>query len=181
MFKKILGGILVFLGAFCVYVELQPADFKITRSATFVASPEVIFPQVNDLHSWQTWSPWAKMDPNSQVSYSGPQAGNGASFSWSGNDEVGQGRMTIIESNPNQLVRYRLEFTKPFTATNTAEFRLLPNGDRTKVTWSMSGTNGFLFKAAGVFMNCDKMVGDQYEKGFANLKPIVETKPTALE
>ena len=70
MFKKILGGILVFLGAFCVYVELQPADFKITRSATFVASPEVIFPQVNDLHSWQTWSPWAKMDPNSQISYS---------------------------------------------------------------------------------------------------------------
>jgi hypothetical protein len=133
-----------------------------------------VFEQVNDLQKFQDWSPWAKIDPQYKVTYDGPPAGSGASFAWAGNRQVGEGRMTVIESRPSELVRFRLEFLKPFKTTNTAEFDFKSAGNQTEVTWSMSGKNNFIFKAVGLFMDSDKMVGGQFEQGFANLKSVVE-------
>jgi uncharacterized protein YndB with AHSA1/START domain len=178
MLKLILIGLAVVVVVFLVVVALQPADFRITRSATIAAPPAVVFEQFNDFHNWNAWSPWAKMDPNAKNTFEGSPAGIGSSFAWAGNNEVGEGRMTITESRPNELVRMKLEFLKPFAATNTAEFTLKGEGNQTSVTWSMSGKNGFMGKAFGLIMNCDKMVGGQFEQGFANLKALVE-KPVA--
>jgi uncharacterized protein YndB with AHSA1/START domain len=178
MLKLILIGLAVVVVVFLVVVALQPADFRITRSATIAAPPAVVFEQFNDFHNWNAWSPWAKMDPNAKNTFEGSPAGIGSSFAWAGNNEVGEGRMTITESRPNELIRLKLEFLKPFTATNVTEFTFKPDGDRTAVTWSMSGKNGFMGKAFSLIMNCDKMVGGQFEQGFANLKALVE-KPVA--
>ena len=83
--------------------------------------------------------------------------------------------MTITESKPNDLVKMKLEFIKPFQAVNTTEFTFKPEGDKTVVTWSMSGKNNFMFKAVGLFMNTDKMIGGDFEKGLASMKSIAET------
>ena len=83
--------------------------------------------------------------------------------------------MTIIQSPPSDLVRFKLEFRKPFEATNTAEFTFAPQGDQTAVTWSMSGRNNFMCKAVGLFVNCDKMIGGDFEKGLADLKSLSES------
>jgi hypothetical protein len=83
--------------------------------------------------------------------------------------------MTITESQPAAIVRFRLDFEKPMQATNTAEFTFLPDGGGTMVTWSMAGKNSFGGKVFGLFMNCDKMVGGQFEKGLATLKSLAET------
>jgi hypothetical protein len=174
MFKLILLGFGALLLVFLIVVAMQPTDFRISRSATFAARPEVIFEQINDLHNWNDWSPWAKLDPNAKHLYEGPPAGVGAGFGWAGNKEVGEGRMTITESRPSELVRMRLEFLKPFTATNTTEFTLTAADNQTAVTWTMSGKNNFAGKAMGLIMNCEKMIGGQFEQGFANLSPIVE-------
>ena len=173
MLKSILLGLAAIVVVFMIAAALQPADFRITRSATIAASPAVVFEQVNDFQKWNAWSPWAKLDPNAKNTFEGPPAGVGAAFAWSGNSEVGAGRMTITESQPNERIVMRLEFTKPFTATNTTEFTFKPEGSETAVTWSMSGHNNFIGKAMGLIMNCDKMVGGQFEQGFANLKAIV--------
>jgi hypothetical protein len=109
--------------------------------------------------------------------HEGARAGAGAVYTWSGNNEVGEGRMTLTESRPNELVRIRLEFVKPFAATNTAEFTFKPEGDRTAVTWSMFGPNNFIAKAFGLFMNMDKLVGGDFEKGLAQMKAIAEAAP----
>ncbi|MDF3056042.1 MAG: polyketide cyclase [Rariglobus sp.] len=177
MLKKILVGLVVILAAFVVIVATRPDDFRVTRSATIVAPPAAVFAQVNDLHKWQEFSPWAKIDPAAKVIFEGPPAGTGAVFGWSGNKDVGEGRMTIVESRPHELIRFKLDFVKPFEGTNIAEFTFKPEGAQTIVTWSMSGKNNFLFKAVGLFMNCDKMLGDQFEQGLANLKTIVESAP----
>ena len=174
MLKKILLTLAVIIIGFVIVVAVQPADFTIQRSATISAPPAVIFAQVNDLHKMQDWSPFAKIDPAAKTTYEGAPSGTGASFTWSGNAQAGAGRMTITDSRPGELVQSRLEFTKPFEATNTVQFTFQPQGNQTVVTWSMSGRNGFLGKAIGLFMNCDKMVGTEFEKGLADLKTLSE-------
>ena len=179
MFKKILVGIAAVVGillvGFLIAVSMQPNEFRISRSAKMNAPPSAVFAQVNDYHNWDAWSPWAKLDPNAKVTFEGPTSGTGATFTWSGNDKVGTGRQTIVESRPDELVRIKLEFERPMKGTSTADFALKPEGDQTLVTWSMFGTNNFMGKAVSLFMDCDKMVGSEFEKGLANMKAIVES------
>ncbi len=174
MLKIILIALAVIVVVFVVIVAVQPSDFRITRSATIAAPPEAVFAQVNGLHNWEAWSPWAKLDPAAKSTYEGPAAGVGAAFTWAGNNKVGEGRMTITESRPNESVRFKLDFLKPFKATNTAEFTFKPEGNQTAVTWSMYGKNSFIGKAVGLFINCDKMVGGQFEQGLAQMKSVAE-------
>lgn len=178
MFKKILLGVAAVLAiiviGFVILVSTRPADFRISRSAKMAAPPAKVFTQVNDFHNWDAWSPWAKLDPNANVTFGGEPSGKGATFAWSGNDKVGAGRQTIVESHPDELIQIKLEFEKPFKATNTAEFTFQPEGDQTLVTWSMFGKNNFMGKAISLIMDCDKMVGPDFEKGLASLKAIVE-------
>ena len=157
-----------------VLTSRQPADFKITRSGSISAPASAIFPHVNNLHKWEAWSPWAKLDPNAKNSFEGPSEGVGAKMSWAGNNKVGVGSMTILESRHDEFVQFKLEFQKPMQASNIAEFIFKPEGDQTAVTWTMSGTNNFMGKVMNLVMNCDKMVGGQFEKGLADLRAVVE-------
>lgn len=174
MRKKILIALVLIVVGLVIVVATRPADFRITRSTTIAAPPDVVFAQVNDLHKWDAWSPWAKLDPAMKQTHEGAPAGVGAIYSWTGNKEVGEGRMTITESRPNKLIGIKLEFLKPFAAINTTEFTFTPEGNQTAVTWSMAGTNNFMIKAFGLFMNMDKMVGGDFEKGLAKMKPVAE-------
>jgi hypothetical protein len=155
---------------FLVVIAGRPDEFIVLRSTKISAPPERIFPHVNDLHKWQAWSPWAKLDPNAKNSFEGADSGAGAVMSWDGNKKVGAGRMTITGSAPNDLIRFKLEFVRPFKATNIAEFTFKPEGNQTVVTWSMSGKSNFFFKVFGLFVNCDDMCGKDFEIGLVSLK-----------
>ncbi|MGH7956135.1 MAG: SRPBCC family protein [Opitutaceae bacterium] len=176
MLSKILLGIAAVLVAFAVVVAFQPAEFQVVRTTTIAAGPAVVFSEVNDFHQWNAWSPWAKLDPAMKQTHEGAPAGTGAIYSWAGNREVGEGRMTITESRPNELIRIKLEFLKPFAATNTTEFTFKPVGAQTSVTWNMTGEKNFISKAMCLFVNMDKMVGGDFEKGLAALKSIAESR-----
>lgn len=185
IFKVILVYTLVVLmalfGVLCTVVAMQPADFKVARAATFKATPAAVFEQVNDFHKWDAWSPWAKKDPNAKATFDGPDSGEGAKFAWEGNSDVGKGSMTIVESRPNELVRIRLDFVEPFAGTSDVEMKVEPQGDEAKLTWSMAGKNNFMAKAIGLVIDCEKMCGDDFEKGLANMKAIVEEPPAQTE
>ena len=174
MLIKILLILAAAIVVLLIVAALRPDNFRVARSATVAAPTAVVFEQVNDLHRFQDWSPWAKLDPQCKVEFSGPPAGNGASFSWAGNNQVGAGRMSLVESRPNELIRFRLDFLKPFAGTAEAEFTFKPDGDRTLVTWSMFGKNSFPAKIASLFINCDDMIGKQFEKGLVNLNSVTE-------
>jgi len=174
MLIKILIAIALILIALVIVVAMQPSEFRVVRTATMSAPAPVVFAQVNDFHNWEAWSPWAKLDPAMKKTYEGAPAGTGATYTWAGNDQVGEGRTTITESRPSDLIKMKLEFVKPFAATNTVEFTFKPEGDQTAVTWSMAGKNNFMGKAVGLFMNMDKMVGGDFEKGLASLKAVTE-------
>ena len=178
MLKKILLGLLAVIAVFAAYVALLPSDFRITRSATIAAPPAAVFEHVNDFHKWEAWSPWAKLDPNAKATFEGPRSGEGAVFIWAGNDEIGEGRMTVTQSRPNDLIRIKLDFVKPMEGTSDVEFTFKPQGDQTNattnVTWAMSGRHTFVSKAICLFMNQDKMLGGYFETGLASLKTVVE-------
>ena len=124
MLKWTLAAVAAVIVVFLIVVALQPPAFA----------------QVNDFQNWQAWSPWEKVDPALKRSYEGPKAGTGAVYAWQGNREVGEGRMTITESRPGELVRIRLEFFKPMAAVNTTEFRFRPAGEETAITWNQMKT-----------------------------------------
>ncbi len=168
--------VIVLLLGFIAAAQSRPDTFSVTRKAAIAAPVADVFAQVNDLHKWDAWSPWAKLDPNAKNIHSGAPEGVGAVFSWSGNNKVGEGTMTITDSKPNELIRIKLEFRRPFAATNAVEFTFTPEGGKTLVTWSMSGRNNFMSKAMGLVMNCDDMIGKQYEKGLSQLANVVEKK-----
>ena len=174
MLKKILLGFTALILVFLIVVALQPNEYRVARTAAVAAAPDRVFAQVNDFHNWEAWSPWAKLDPNAKATFEGPHAGQGAVFIWAGNDEIGEGRMTVTESRPSDLIRIKLDFVKPMEGTSDVEFTFKPEGNDTAVTWTMSGRNNFIGKAICLFMNQDKMVGGAFEQGLSNMKAIVE-------
>jgi uncharacterized protein YndB with AHSA1/START domain len=174
MLEKILVGLAVIIVAAVILVALQPADYTVTRRATIAAPPAAVFVRVNDLHEFQAWNPFARMDPAVKNTFEGAPAGPGAVLAWSGNSQVGEGRMTITESRPDELVRIRLDFVRPVASTAFAEFTFIPDGGRTAVTWSMTGRKDFASKAFGLVMSMDRMIGGQFEQGLATLKSLSE-------
>jgi hypothetical protein len=180
MFKKILIGLAALVLIFVVIVALQPSDFRVDRTATVAAPPAAVFAQVNDLHKWDAWSPWAKLDPNAKITFEGPESGQGAAMSWAGNDKVGEGKMTVVESKPDEAVKLKVDFVKPFEGTSSSEFVFKPEGGGTSVNWGMAGKNdSFLAKAMCLVMNGKKMIGDDMEKGLAQLKTVAESNASA--
>ncbi len=189
--------VLVYFGLalLAAVVILQPDRFVVTRSAVIDAPPHVVFQHLNELRRWEGWSPWARIDPQAQGDYAGPAAGAGASYEWSGK-KIGAGRMTIVDSRPNERVDIKLDFRKPFAGSNDVVFTLAPEAQtpsegaswltrafgfggaggakgRTKVTWTITGRNSFLGKARNLLMNCEKRTGAQFEQGLANLNAAV--------
>ena len=177
MLTTILIILAVIVIVFVVVVAMQPSEFRVARSSMMSAPAPAVFAQVNDFHKWEAWNPWGKIDPAMKQTYEGAPAGAGAIYSWVGNNQVGEGRMTMTESRPSDLIRIKMEFYKPFAATSTAEFTFKPAGNQTAVTWSMTGNNNLMAKAIHLFMNMDKMIGGQFEKGLASMKSIVEASP----
>jgi carbon monoxide dehydrogenase subunit G len=176
MLTKILIGVAVVLVLLVIVIATRPTRFRYVRSTKIAAPPATVFALVNNFRRWQTWSPWENLDPNLQRTYEGPSSGAGAVYSWVGNKNVGEGRMTLVESRPNERIDLKLEFFKPFTATNSADFVFKPVGDQTEVTWSMEGDYNFMTKAIGLVMNMEKMCGGQFEEGLAKMKQVAESE-----
>jgi uncharacterized protein YndB with AHSA1/START domain len=172
---RIIGIILVvLLAAALIIAATKPDEFRVQRSATIHAPPDKIYGYLEDFHRWSAWSPWEKMDPAMTRTFGERSSGVGATYAWSGNRKVGQGRMEIVEAVPASRLKVRLNFLKPFEAHNTAAFTLVPTGDSTTVTWVMEGTNRFVGKLISVFVSMDRMVGKDFETGLANLKAAAE-------
>lgn len=174
MIESLVIAVVVLLVLLLIYTATRPDTFRVERTANIKAPPEKIFALINDFREWEPWSPWEKIDPAVKRSYSGSASGEGAVYEWNGNKNLGQGRMEIIESWPPAKVLIKIDFIKPFQAHNTIEFTLVRHDDYTAVTQAMYGPSPFMSKLMGIFCSMDKMVGQKYEEGLANLKAIAE-------
>lgn len=165
------------IAALLIYAASKPDQFRIERSAMVHAQPDKIFALLQDFHEWPHWSPWAKLDPDMKVTFSGAAQGVGSVYEWLGNNKVGQGRMEVLEVTSPTFVRIKLDFLKPFEAHNTAEFTLTQQTGGTQVTWAMFGVSPFMSKVMSLVFNMDKLVGRDFERGLSNLRRAVEDSP----
>lgn len=162
----------VFVAGFVTYVATRPAQYHVERSQTIAASPDELRPYFEDLEQWNGWSPWNELDPNMTMEYSDPASGEGAWYTWTGNEDVGKGKMSITSVSPDSVV-YHLEFIEPFTSEADTTIAFEADGEGTKVTWSMDGSNDFMGKLMGVFLDFDAMIGADFEKGLKKLESTV--------
>jgi uncharacterized protein YndB with AHSA1/START domain len=179
MIKKLLLGLAAIIAIILIVASFQPGEMTVSRSATIAAAPEAVFKVVNDFRQWDSWSPWSKMDPKMTITLEGPPEGAGAKYHWSGNSEVGEGTTTLVESKPSEKVAMRIDMVRPMAGSSDVQFLFAPEGTGTKVTWAMQGKKPFVGKVFGLFVDCEKMCGDQFNEGLANLKKIVESTPKA--
>lgn len=174
MFINVLIGIVVLIAVFLLYVSQRPSEFRVSRSQLISAPPGIVFKQVNNLHMWDAWSPWEKLDPTMKKTFEGPEEGVGAVSRWEGNSQVGSGSNTIVQSKPNEAIHFKLEMLKPFQGTNQVEFTFEPQGDQTVATWTMTGKLVFVTKIMDTLIGMDKMIGDQFQIGLKQLKAVCE-------
>jgi uncharacterized protein YndB with AHSA1/START domain len=161
------------LAALVMYASTKPDTLHVERSISMQAAPEAIFAHLNDFHRWNDWTPHNK-DPAMQKTYSGSPAGVGAHYAWAGDKKVGQGEITIRETQPPHKVVLDLHMIKPFEGRNVATFTLSPDGNATRVTWSLDDKHKLLHKMMSTIFNLDKMIGKDFEVGLAQLKAVVE-------
>ncbi|MBB3222468.1 SRPBCC family protein [Pseudoduganella umbonata] len=174
MWKRLLLAVVIIGAVVSALALMQPDTFRIERTALIKAPPERVFAYLNDFRQWPAWSPWERFDPAMQRAYSGAASGTGAIYTWSGNEDVGQGRMEIVESTPPSTVGIRLDFVQPFESHNQVRFVLTPRPEGTAVSWSMSGNRPFVMKLVEVFTSVEDMAGPDFEQGLAQLKEAAE-------
>ncbi len=185
MFRKLALTLFVLIAVAAVAIfaiaSTRPATYHVERSTVTAGSPSTVYVVLNDLHRFPEWSPWQKLDPAMKITHEGPPSGVGAKYSWAGNKDVGEGRMTITESTPDQSVVEKLEFLKPWASTCDVRFTIVPDGNGSKVTWAMDGTNDMMAKVMSLFMSMDSMIGKDFDSGLANLKRVTESAPAAAD
>ena len=173
MVTGIIIVVALFIAVVLVVASARPDTFRVQRSASIKAAPEKIFPLISDLKSHLDWSPFEK-DPAMKRTFIEPANGRGAVYEWDGNRKVGAGRIQVMTTSAPFLVTMELLMFRPFKAHNLVEFTVEPKGDATNVSWAMQGRQPFMAKVMGTLINCDKMVGKEFETGLAKLKALAE-------
>ncbi len=174
MLKKIAIALVVILAIIAGLALTKPDTFTVQRVTTIKAPPEKIMALVSDFHNWPTWSPWEKLDPNMERTFSGAANGKGAVYAWKGNSDVGRGRMEITDYAAPTSVTIKLDFYEPMELSNVTQFVLTPQGENTTVTWNMNGPMPFISKVMSVFTSMDAVIGRDFEKGLTQLKAAAE-------
>lgn len=179
MLKKVLIGVGGVVALLVAVVATRPATLRVERSAVIAAPAEVAYGHVANFRKWKAWSPWEERDPSQVSTYDGAESGKGARYAWKGNDEVGQGRMEILEAEAPRHLHLHLEFIEPFASVSTTTFKFEPEAGGTRVRWIMDSKNNFVSKAFGLFVDMDKMLGADFEKGLASLARVAEAEAQA--
>ncbi|MBX9853520.1 MAG: SRPBCC family protein [Cytophagaceae bacterium] len=173
--KIALLGVLGILGIFLILGLILPKEFNVERSVVINAPKDTVLNQAKSLKNAQQWSPWAELDPNMKVTYTGVDGTVGSASTWEGNDKVGKGKQEILAVTDSQ-VDIKLNFIEPWESESRAYFKIEPQGNATKTTWGIKGSNPYPFNAFCIFMDMDSMLGKDFEKGLNKLKAICEKK-----
>ena len=171
--KWIFGIISLLIVVFFAGGFLLPQEVTVARSPELDAPAAQIFPHVNSPKATEAWSPWLSLDPAPQVTYNDIPEGVGATMEWSSEDPaVGAGKMELIESIPDSKVVSALDFGEMGLAN--ASYDLGEADGKTIVTWGLTADMGAGPVGRWMGLMMDRWVGADYEKGLANLKPLVE-------
>ncbi len=174
-------GLLIWLGLFLresrlhVLLPIRSKDFTYVREITINRTQDQVFAYLKPLKNFQSWNPFLKADPQARLEYQGTDGQPGFVASWDGNAQMGSGEQEITHILDGKRIDFELRFKKPFRATHQAYWAVEGVGaNQTRVKWAMSGKTPFPMSLIGLFMNCDKMIGKEFDGGLNKLKSILE-------
>ena len=173
--KRILLVLVVLVVALVAIAYALPSHYRVSRSIVVDAPASKIYPLVAETRAWKRWSVWNQRDPAMTVVYAGPPSGAGAQWTWDSKTE-GKGEMTLTAVEVDRKIDYRLFFPDfGSTATGAIVFEAT-SPTSTRVTWTNEGDlgNNPMMRWMGLAM--DRMVGNDFAAGLANLKALA-TKP----
>ncbi len=176
MAKKILLSLVVVIVLFLGFVSTRNGKFNYERSVVINAPAEKIYPYLSNFKLGSQWNPFDQKDPNLKRTFLGNDGEVGSAMNFEGNNEAGSGKLEMLSLIPNTEAQIKLTMTKPWKAENLIIYKLAPEDASTRFTWTMSGDGGFMGKLMMTLIDCEKMVTDEFEKGFQNLKFIIENK-----
>jgi uncharacterized protein YndB with AHSA1/START domain len=176
MGKKIGLGLIAVIILFFGYVSTRSGKFNYERSGLINAPAEKIFPYISNLKMGELWSPYEKIDPTMKKTFTGEDGHVGSKMEFEGNSDAGSGNLEILGVVPNDSVEIKLIMTKPMHAENLIHYKLTPEGAGTRFTWAMEGDGGFMTKLMTLLIDCEKMIGGQFEQGINNLRQVVEAQ-----
>ncbi|MBC7863247.1 MAG: SRPBCC family protein, partial [Bacteroidia bacterium] len=174
-FAKRFGIFLLFVVVvYLVLCIFGPKENGISRTVSINASPEVVSSTMGDYKFFvEKWSPWTEKDPNAKITYTGDPKTVGHKYTWEGNDSVGSGSMTVDSISANRVVT-ALEFLKPFKSSNKMWLDVQPDGAGSKVEWKMRGEIPFMMRGMMMFMNFEKIMAPDFDKGAKKMKEAIE-------
>jgi hypothetical protein len=174
--KKLGIGIAGIIALFLLVAAFVKKDYAVVREITINKTNQEVFEYIKYLKNQDNYSKWAMMDPAMVKTYRGTDATVGFVSAWeSQKDEVGTGEQEIKNITEGERMDFELRFIKPFEATEHAYMTTTSlSENETKVTWGFDGHMNYPMNMMLVFMDFDKMIGDDLATGLTNLKAVLE-------
>jgi Polyketide cyclase / dehydrase and lipid transport. len=167
----IIGALVIVIG---ILHLIAPKTYQVDRKIVVSKEIDTVFKSLCSLKEQQIWSPWAEKDPEMKITYNGPDGSIGSYTHWTGNEDVGEGEQEFTKIEQNSYIETELRFLKPWKSTSTGFFEIKPIAEGTEITWGFKGENTFPSTVMMVFMDLDKAIGPDFEKGLAKFKTYIE-------
>nr|WP_314494861.1 SRPBCC family protein [uncultured Chryseobacterium sp.] len=170
---KIIGVFILLVAFYSIFAMLTFSKvYHYEKSIVINAPKEKVWSHISSTRAFNVWNPFAKADKNIVITYKGKEGKIGDGYYWKGNSDVGEGEQEIVAVVPYQKVTSRLLFFKPWEGKATSNLMMSPEGNKTKVTWTMTNELTPVMKPMKPFM--DMQMGKMFDQGFENLKIILK-------
>lgn len=165
--------IILIIGLFFIIPLFLDTEYNLKRTILVNAEKEKVKNYMGNFDNFQEWSPWAEMDDDMEVEISGKPGTVGSKYEWEGNEDVGEGVMTITDVS-NDTVKIQLVFEEPFESESPTYYAFKDIDGKTEVTWYMEGEMAYPWNIMGLFFSMEDAIGKDFEKGLEKLKTAVE-------
>lgn len=173
--KTFVTLIVLVIGLFFIIPLFMDTGYSLKRTVTVDASKEKVKGYMANFENFQEWSPWAEIDQEMEVEISGKPGEVGSKYEWEGNEDVGEGVMTITGTSED-TVKIHLMFKEPFESESPTYYAFKEVGGKTEVTWYMEGEMAYPWNVMTLFMSMEETIGKDFEKGLEKLKSQVENQ-----
>lgn len=173
---SILSGITGLIFILLIIALFVRKEYSLVREINISKPVNEVFDYLKFLKNQDNFSKWALMDPNMKKEYKGVDASVGFISAWdSKNKNVGKGEQEIKNLSEGKRIDYEIRFIKPFSGV-AQSYLTIENisGNETRINWGFASKMKYPMNLMLLFMNMDKMLGNDLETGLKNLKNILE-------
>jgi uncharacterized membrane protein len=172
--KKILLVVVAIIVFLLIVALFTKKDYAVEREIVINKPKQQVFEYIKYLKNQDHYSVWAMIDPNMKKDYKGTDGTIGFVSAWD-SEKMGKGEQEIIAIKEGDQVDFDLHFIKPMDSKAKASMSTSAVSDnQTKVKWDFSSRMPYPMNIMMVFMDMDKMLGDDLQTGLNNLKGVLE-------